>query len=87
MVFQPVRGRKMYTLVLNVPASVRESDERYQFEPLSWWIKQEDGSSNVTQRVYMVGGRVVGESDKYEEDLVEVVRDFDRFVSLTPIKP
>lgn len=79
-------ARKMYTLVLNVPASVRNSDERFDFEPLSWWIKQEDGSSNVHQRVYLDGGRLFGESDKYQEQLSDVVRDFDRFVSLTPIK-
>ena len=79
-------ARKMYTLVLNVPASVRNSDERFDFEPLSWWIKQEDGSSNVWQRVYLDGGRLFGESDKYQEGLSDVVRDFDRFVSLTPIK-
>lgn len=80
-------ARKLYTLVLNVPASVRDSDERFDFEPLSWWLKQEDGSYNVQQRVYMVGGRVVGEQGKYEEDLVEVVRDYDRFVKLEPLKP
>jgi hypothetical protein len=79
-------ARKMYTLVLNVPASVRNSDERFDFEPLSWWIKQEDGSSNVHQRVYLDGGRVFGESDKFQESLTDIVRDFDRFVSLTPIK-
>lgn len=79
-------SRKMYELVLNVPASVRESEERFDFEPLSWWIRQEDGSSNVRQRVYMQGGRVVGESGKFEEDLVDLVRDYDRFVSLKPLE-
>lgn len=79
-------ARKMYTLVLNVPASVRESDERFDFEPLSWWLKQEDGSSNVHQRVYMQGSRVVGESGKFEEDLVDLVRDYERFVKLEPLK-
>lgn len=80
-------ARKMYTLVLNVPASVRESDERFDFEPYSVWLRQEDGSSNVHQRVYLDGGRLFGESDKYQEQLSDVVRDWNRFVSLTPLKP
>ena len=79
-------ARKMYTLVLNVQGTVRNTDERFDFEPLSWWVKQEDGSDNVTQRVYLDGGRLFGESDTYQEQLSDVVRDFDRFVSLTPIK-
>ena len=78
--------RNLYTLVLNLAASVRNSDERFEFEPLSWWIKQDDGTSNVHQRVYIESGRFVGESGKYEESVLDVVRDFDRFVSLTPIK-
>lgn len=84
MVYVPPK-RKMYELILNVQASVRESDERFDFEPLSWWVKQEDGSSNVRQRVYMQGSRLVGESGRYEEDLTEVVKDYDRFVSLKPL--
>ena len=79
-------ARKMYTLVLNVQGTVRNTDERFDFEALSWWVKQEDGSDNVTQRVYLDGGRLFGESDTYQEQLSDVVRDFDRFVSLTPIK-
>lgn len=79
-------ARKMYTLVLSVPASVRNSDERFDFEPLSWWIQTADGSFEVTQRVYLDGGRLIGESEKFEESLSDIVRDFDRFVSLTPIK-
>lgn len=87
MVYMPVRGRKMYTLVLNVPAAVATSDERFDFEPLSAWLRQDDGSYNVQQRVYLDGGRLFGEQDEYQEQLSDVVRDFDRFVSLTPIKP
>lgn len=78
--------RNMYTLTLNVPGNVRHSEERFDFEPLSWWIPQEDGTDNVVQRVYLDGGRVFGESDKFQEGLSDIVRDFDRFVSLTPIK-
>lgn len=79
--------RNMYTLVLNVPASVRNSPEQVaEFEPLSWWIRQEDGSTNIHQRVYKDGGILFGESDRYHESLSDVVGDFDRFVSLTPLK-
>jgi hypothetical protein len=85
MVYVAPAGKKMLELIINVPASVRESDERFDFEPLSWWIQQEDGSSNVRQRVYMQGSRLVGESGTYEEDLVEVVKDHGRFVSLKPL--
>lgn len=79
-------SNKMYTLVLNVAGSVANSEERYDFEPRSWWLLQEDGSYNVQQRVYMSGGRVVGESGRFEEDLVDLVRDYDRFVKLEPLK-
>lgn len=78
--------RNLYTLVLNLDANVRNSDERFQFEPLSWWLQQADGTYNVHQRVYIDGGRFIGEQDTYEEGVTDVVRDFDRFVSLTPIK-
>lgn len=79
--------RNMYELVLNVPASVRNSPEEIaEFEPLSWWIRQNDGSVNIHQRVYLDGGRLFGETDRFQEGLSDVVRDFDRFVSLTPIR-
>jgi hypothetical protein len=86
MVFQPSH-RKLYTLVLNVPASVAKSEDRFDFEPLSAWIKQQDGSYNVQQRVYLDGGRLFGEQDVFQEQLSDVVRDWERFVSLTPLKP
>jgi hypothetical protein len=78
--------RNMYTLVLKVERSVAKSDEVADFEPLSWWISQEDGTYHVHQKVYLDGGRLFGETDRYQEGLSDVVRDFDRFVSLTPIK-
>jgi hypothetical protein len=86
MVFKP-STRKLYMLVLNVPASVAKSEDRFDFEPLSAWIKQDDGSYNVQQRVYLDGGRVFGEQDVFQEQLSDIVRDFDRFVSLAPHKP
>lgn len=79
-------ARKLFTLILNVQASVRQSDERFDFEPLSWWIPEEDGSSNIHQRVYREGSYLVGESGRYRESLEDVVSDFDRFVSLTAIR-
>lgn len=78
--------RNMYTLVLNVPASVARSDERFDFEPLSWWLEQSDGTYNVHQKVYKDGGVLFGEQERYHESLSDVVGDFDRFVSLTPIR-
>lgn len=76
--------RNMYKLVLKVDNNVRNSDERFDFEPLSWWIPVE-GGYEIHQRVYKDGGVLFGESDKYHESLSDVVGDFDRFVSLTPI--
>jgi hypothetical protein len=78
--------RKMYTLVLKIDNSVRGTDERFDFEPLSWWIDNGDGTSNVHQRVYKDGGVLFGESDKFHESLSDAVGDWDRFVSLTPIR-
>lgn len=85
MVYVAPAGKKMLELIVNVPQAVAKSEERFDFEPLSWWIQQEDGSYNVRQRVYMQGSRLVGEQGKYEEDLVEVVKDHGRFVSLKPL--
>jgi len=77
--------RNMYTLILNVPASAAREDMS-DWEPLSVWLKQDDGTINIIQRVYLDGGRVFGESDRFQEGLSDIVRDFDRFVSLTPIR-
>lgn len=75
--------RNMYTLVLNIQLNDVDYTE---FEPLSVWLNQGNGTANVHQKVYLDGGRLFGESDRYHEGLSDVVRDFDRFVSLTPIK-
>lgn len=71
---------KTYTLILKIEANVSPLEG---FEPLSVWIKQEDGTRLVHQKVRKEGGTLVGESGRYEEDLRDVVGDFDRFVSLT----
>lgn len=75
--------RKMYTLVLRIDNNVDPLDG---FEPLSVWIRQADGSYEVTQRVYKDGGVLIGESERYWESLSDVVGDWDRFVSLSPLR-
>lgn len=72
--------RNEFTLVLRIEASTSPLEG---FEPLSVWIKQEDGSRLVHQKVTRSGAYLVGATGRYEERLEDVVSDFDRFVSLT----
>lgn len=76
-------ARNEFTLVLSIDANVSPLEG---FEPLSVWIKQEDGTRLVTQKVTRDGAYLVGESGHYTERLVDVVTDPDRFVSLTAIR-
>lgn len=73
-------ARNEFTLVLRIEASTSPLEG---FEPLSVWIKQEDGSRLVTQKVTRVGEYLIGATGRYEEHLMDVVSDSDRFVSLT----